>query len=387
MTERSQPNSACDHDWKIWPETDGKEQRCMKCGAYRATPRCSPDSDILPCPFCGSDDLTLTTDRYGWKVVQCDDCGTSGPCIDLEDDEYIDRWNKRAPAQGAQVIGVDREAVAEAHEHLKKGIEAIKMREVGGYVPLQLNQAAHALHHALNDDAAPQAALIRSNETPFTRQFKKDCQALQEKLYARDVPQAATDRYWLITTLDALEAIDSEIALTGHLKELVDHALSARSLAQPVALPQAARETRTGVHALQMAKSLGWPDDGEGALEFMLRRAREVAFEDCAQPQAAREQLKPFDVGYIDGIILAGILDDWCNGTYDDDTKASAERLSRELAERIAASLTRPERDGFGNRLCPKCKLPHSIMSGCPTSAISSQEQAPVKTDRVGGVK
>jgi Fe-S oxidoreductase len=42
------------------------------------------------------------------------------------------------------------------------------------------------------------------------------------------------------------------------------------------------REIRTGAHLLQMAKSLGWPDDGEGALEFMLRRAREVAFEDCA---------------------------------------------------------------------------------------------------------
>lgn len=28
----------CDHDWQIWPETDGQEQKCMKCGAYRRTP-------------------------------------------------------------------------------------------------------------------------------------------------------------------------------------------------------------------------------------------------------------------------------------------------------------------------------------------------------------
>jgi hypothetical protein len=28
----------CQHDWKIWPETDGQEQRCMKCGEYRRTP-------------------------------------------------------------------------------------------------------------------------------------------------------------------------------------------------------------------------------------------------------------------------------------------------------------------------------------------------------------
>lgn len=47
--------------------------------------------------------------------------------------------------------------------------------------------------------------------------------------------------------------------------------------------PQGAREERTGRHVLNTAKSLGWPDDGEGALEFMLRRAREVAFEDCGK--------------------------------------------------------------------------------------------------------
>ena len=28
----------CEHDWKIWPETDGKSQRCTKCGSYRDTP-------------------------------------------------------------------------------------------------------------------------------------------------------------------------------------------------------------------------------------------------------------------------------------------------------------------------------------------------------------
>lgn len=28
----------CEHDWKIWPETDGQIQRCMKCKAYRDTP-------------------------------------------------------------------------------------------------------------------------------------------------------------------------------------------------------------------------------------------------------------------------------------------------------------------------------------------------------------
>lgn len=43
------------------------------------------------------------------------------------------------------------------------------------------------------------------------------------------------------------------------------------------------RELRTGRHVLETARSMGWTDHGEGALEFMLRRAREVAFEDCGK--------------------------------------------------------------------------------------------------------
>jgi hypothetical protein len=45
----------------------------------------------------------------------------------------------------------------------------------------------------------------------------------------------------------------------------------------------AERERRTGAHLIQTARSLGWQDDGEGAQEFMLRRCREVAFEDCGR--------------------------------------------------------------------------------------------------------
>jgi hypothetical protein len=29
----------CQHDWKVWPETDGQSQRCMKCGEFRDTPK------------------------------------------------------------------------------------------------------------------------------------------------------------------------------------------------------------------------------------------------------------------------------------------------------------------------------------------------------------
>lgn len=42
-----------------------------------------------------------------------------------------------------------------------------------------------------------------------------------------------------------------------------------------------ARERKVGAHVLATAKSLGWKDDGEGALEFLMRRTREVALEDA----------------------------------------------------------------------------------------------------------
>jgi hypothetical protein len=44
------------------------------------------------------------------------------------------------------------------------------------------------------------------------------------------------------------------------------------------------RVTGNGHHLLRSAKSLGWPDDGgEGALEFILRRTREIALIDAVE--------------------------------------------------------------------------------------------------------
>ena len=37
--------AACEHDWKIWPETNGQSQRCMKCGVYRDTPDSSHEGN------------------------------------------------------------------------------------------------------------------------------------------------------------------------------------------------------------------------------------------------------------------------------------------------------------------------------------------------------
>jgi len=56
-----------------------------------------------------------------------------------------------APAQGAQMTGVDRAAVAEAHEHIKSAIARLKADGICVAPPIELHKASHALHHALND--------------------------------------------------------------------------------------------------------------------------------------------------------------------------------------------------------------------------------------------
>lgn len=55
---------------------------------------------MLPCPFCGHDDLlgveNLETDG-GWFVVKCRKCGAHGPVgVSGSDKEAVLQWNRRA---------------------------------------------------------------------------------------------------------------------------------------------------------------------------------------------------------------------------------------------------------------------------------------------------
>lgn len=57
-------------------------------------------ADLLPCPFCGSTNL-----RYEFAgsqgYIQCDECGTEGPCDERAADPHCDieaaegAWNRR----------------------------------------------------------------------------------------------------------------------------------------------------------------------------------------------------------------------------------------------------------------------------------------------------
>lgn len=51
--------------------------------------------ELLPCPFCGNPFLSMGKTELGWQAIQCDECGTLGPSVELERIKIIRRWNTR----------------------------------------------------------------------------------------------------------------------------------------------------------------------------------------------------------------------------------------------------------------------------------------------------
>jgi len=54
-------------------------------------------SELLYCPFCGSDQVNLHVDFVCW--VACDNCEAAGPPTETHRDDgkvAIELWNKRA---------------------------------------------------------------------------------------------------------------------------------------------------------------------------------------------------------------------------------------------------------------------------------------------------
>lgn len=52
------------------------------------------DTELKPCPFCGSKNIVLTSHGAVIVFVQCDDCCATFPHFDSEE-EAINTWNRR----------------------------------------------------------------------------------------------------------------------------------------------------------------------------------------------------------------------------------------------------------------------------------------------------
>lgn len=129
--------------------------------------------ELLPCPFCNSLDLTLTVNRWGWKIVECDDCGMTGPCIDLEGDKYLDRWNTRSalasPSGGGEYDDEDMAAVGRA---LMEALEQARNSDpwMKTWAPLQC--PSEIVFDLLNRIADVQAHSADRRDAPVAWQYR-----------------------------------------------------------------------------------------------------------------------------------------------------------------------------------------------------------------------
>jgi Lar family restriction alleviation protein len=55
----------------------------------------SDNKELLPCPFCGCNDMKTNVSTFGFEYIECRECGADGP---LEDHSTSaeDYWNRRA---------------------------------------------------------------------------------------------------------------------------------------------------------------------------------------------------------------------------------------------------------------------------------------------------
>jgi Lar family restriction alleviation protein len=84
----------------------------------------SDNKELLPCPFCGSDDLHSTGNGVYSSYIECNGCGASGPAADHADNEQA-LWNRRA----AQPVVLSDEQISD----LKNAISETEYKYFGCY--------------------------------------------------------------------------------------------------------------------------------------------------------------------------------------------------------------------------------------------------------------
>lgn len=75
------------------------------------------DGEILPCPYCKTDDSMLAVNRiHEWHYVSCNSCKALGPDMETEH-EAISKWNEVAAhfTEAAKECGKDARVSTFAH--------------------------------------------------------------------------------------------------------------------------------------------------------------------------------------------------------------------------------------------------------------------------------
>jgi len=80
---------------------------------------------LLPCPFCGSNDLKLDKVGYDEFGITCENCQAYGPsnmgelaAYECKSEDLHRAWNTRHPVQSAATDGPDYEAVVREIGHV-----------------------------------------------------------------------------------------------------------------------------------------------------------------------------------------------------------------------------------------------------------------------------
>jgi hypothetical protein len=107
---------------------------------------CTPAQALLPCPFCGGEDLTVYAHKSVGSWVACIDCGLETPTeTGITPEDATKYWNIRVPA-------------CNAHDDLVKALEGLLN-------VMAMEPGTPARYRAIE---LAEAALSKSSPSPLT---------------------------------------------------------------------------------------------------------------------------------------------------------------------------------------------------------------------------